>query len=180
MTRTKGNRSRNAGTGPSCPSRPSQSTVQRPAPTTPPRGDQGPYRESEPGEVIASFPRDVDGEPGVLRITLGEFNGRPLVQTRIWVKTRDGRWLPTKAGTTFRCTEMDAVVAAYTKSRDKIRDGGRLTRSPEVSHPPARADSRAVDGGRRDTVQIVDGNQVEVREPWPVDPEMGLPQPPWL
>ena len=143
----------------------------------------GPHLESGSNQtadrILASFPRDVDGEPAAMRVVIQEFNGRPLLHLRTWIKGRDGSWHPTKTGVTVRATEIDAVIVALTKARDAIRADGRLTHQP---HPPARADTKQPRPSRN-TVSRDDGirfgEMATVPADWPTDPETGLPEPPW-
>ena len=75
--------------------------------------------------ILAEFLRTTpEGEPGVMRVTLNEFDGRPLLHLRLFVQTRDRRFLPTKTGVTIRAGELDAVIAALTKARAAMLDGG--------------------------------------------------------
>lgn len=88
-------------------------------------GTPGALPSVEPGKILAEFPRTLpDGGPGVMRIALNEFDGRPLLHLRLHVQTRDRRFLPTKAGVTVRAGELDAVIAALTKARAAMLDGG--------------------------------------------------------
>jgi hypothetical protein len=56
-----------------------------------------------------------------LRVTAGEFNGRPTHQIRVWFKGSDGEFRPTKAGVSIRGSEMSDVIKALTKLESELR-----------------------------------------------------------
>jgi len=89
------------------------------------RAAPGPYRAPKPSATLApgskpeprrlaTFPRTETEE---LRVELAEYEGKPFLNLRIWFRSTDGAWLPTKKGVTIRMREISDLVAALGEVR---------------------------------------------------------------
>jgi len=47
-----------------------------------------------------------------LRVTVGEYRGRVLVDLRIWFATESGEWKPSRAGVSLRPDQVGEVMQA--------------------------------------------------------------------
>lgn len=47
-----------------------------------------------------------------LRVTVGEYRGRPLVDVRVWYSTESGEWRPGRAGVSLRPEQVGEVMQA--------------------------------------------------------------------
>lgn len=81
-----------------------------------------PQRPKAP--TLVKFRRTVEGDkPAVIRWTYDNYDGKPFVNARIWtIGARDVEY-PTKHGITVRSGEIDAVIDALCKARDRMRGG---------------------------------------------------------
>lgn len=72
----------------------------------------------EQGERLATSARSESEE---LRITLGEYNGRPFLSIRVWSRGTDGQWWPTKdKGIAIRRHEMATLAEGVAAALDRF------------------------------------------------------------
>jgi hypothetical protein len=57
----------------------------------------------------------------VIRVTLGDFNGRPIAGARVWFRADDSGWRPSKAGIAFKVELLPAVAEAMARAVDQAR-----------------------------------------------------------
>ncbi len=88
----------------------------RPAPSSSPAGDPAPRR-------LATFPRS---EVEELRVELATYKGKPFVQARIWFRSNEGAWHPTKRGVTFRVRELADAAGAFMQAADELASRARF------------------------------------------------------
>jgi hypothetical protein len=81
----------------------------------------------KPPPSLLKFRRQVDGKPAVLRWSAEVFEGKPYVNIRMWTLGGDGAEYPTKQGVTIRQTEIDQVIEALIRVRDRMRKTGTVT-----------------------------------------------------
>ena len=62
----------------------------------------------------------------VIRVTIGEFNDRPIAGARVWFKANDGSWRPSKTGIAFRLELLPAVADALAEAVTEARATGLL------------------------------------------------------
>jgi hypothetical protein len=75
--------------------------------------------------VIAEIPRNNANE--VVRISLGTFKGRSILNIRTWYQSRDGSWKPTRAGVTFPADALPGITEALAGAADRARANGLLS-----------------------------------------------------
>lgn len=58
-----------------------------------------------------------------LRVTVGEWQGRPNVQVRVWTPGQDGGdFVPTKKGVALHADELDAVIEGLQEARGLLSE----------------------------------------------------------
>jgi hypothetical protein len=75
-----------------------------------------------PQSVLAVIDRR-EGEQ--IRVTTSEYHGTTYADIRLWWKTRDGGWAPTKKGVTFGFDSIDVIIAALTRAKETMTAGVR-------------------------------------------------------
>lgn len=63
-------------------------------------------------------------QPGKLRWSAEVYEGKPFVSARIWTLGSNGDEYPTEKGITIRASEIDQVIDALCKVRDRMRAVG--------------------------------------------------------
>ena len=53
-----------------------------------------------------------------LRVEVGEFKGKPVVNCRGWIPKDDGTWIPTAKGLTLNPDLLPQTIAALTAAHD--------------------------------------------------------------
>lgn len=72
---------------------------------------------------LATFPRS---EVEELRVELATYKGKPFVQARIWFRSSEGTWHPTKRGVTFRVRELADAAGAFMLAADELASRARF------------------------------------------------------
>ena len=72
-------------------------------------------------QVVATFKANEKSSTEI-RFTLDELGGKQLAQIRTWIKTDEGKMIPTKKGVAFPRTSIDAMVNGVNALADAIKD----------------------------------------------------------
>jgi hypothetical protein len=67
----------------------------------------------------------VRSETEELRVELSTFEGHPFVNVRLWFKTKDEKWLPTKKGCSLRLRELPELCRALGDADVQLAGGHR-------------------------------------------------------
>ena len=72
--------------------------------------------------IVAEWPK----KPGeTVRVALGDFNGHPTVEIRIWWEDGEGVWRAGKAGITIGRAHLQRLADALARAVEMDREGSR-------------------------------------------------------
>jgi hypothetical protein len=61
-----------------------------------------------------------------VRITLGQFNGRDILNLRVWFQSDGGEWRPSNKGIACKVELLPQLAAALTEAERQARAGGLI------------------------------------------------------
>jgi hypothetical protein len=93
-----------------------------PAPEEP----AAPSPPEDRGQRLATLARGQDEE---FRVNLDEYQGRPYVSLRLWQRSQDGNFWPTRKGCSVRIGELPDVIAALQRAEELATQPQSSTRS---------------------------------------------------
>jgi hypothetical protein len=73
---------------------------------------------SEPDLLVAQFKKNASEE---IRVSIGEFNGHKLINMRIYFRSSDGEWLPTKKGIALGVDRYPMLLEAVLKLGQELQ-----------------------------------------------------------
>ena len=72
------------------------------------------------GKLIAEFNKNASE---VIRIQLTEYDGKELLDIRVWVTRDEKDWIPTKKGISIRTEQIGDLKQAIDKAAEEIEKG---------------------------------------------------------
>lgn len=69
-------------------------------------------------EIIGEYQKN---SRDLIRISLGDFKGRPICDIRIHYKAKSGEWLPTQKGITFATAFLPEILSALKAAEEQIK-----------------------------------------------------------
>jgi hypothetical protein len=68
-------------------------------------------------KLIAAFEKNNREQ---VRLYLSEFQGRPMIDLRVWAETQDGTWIRTRKGITMSADLIGELKAVVDEAEDQI------------------------------------------------------------
>lgn len=129
------------------------------------------------GRILLECERGTDT---LLRVSLDEWEGKPFVSLRVWERSRDGAFWPTKRGCSVRLSEIAALVGTLVAlEREGLGHG--TSSQPQTPRPsrhdvPNRQPATSTQARRQDVPVPPGGSRVP--PPWEGDDQFSEFDPP--
>lgn len=79
--------------------------------------------EDESGEIVATFEKNSREE---VRVSVGDFRGRKIINIRVYYRSESTQWLPGKQGLAVSVDRYRDLAEAILKLGEKLRADGLL------------------------------------------------------
>lgn len=82
-------------------------------------------------EIVATIPKGRDAE---IRVEVGEFKAKRMVNVRVWVEPREGgEYVPTRKGITFAAERLPALIEGLQAAAKAVQaTPARAERAPRA------------------------------------------------